>query len=163
MKARRASARCASVSTRCARLRGRSRFRFGWRGPAFTGDAASLAAAFERFHLLWFDEPCRVSNLSTLRKIASETVTPLGLGRTIHDAGGFQDLLREQVIDVLRPSLAWNGLSQIRKMAALAESYYVAVAPFHDRGPMGTAAALTAASLNPYFFIEPTATARSGG
>lgn len=118
------------------------------------GDASSLAAALERFHLLWFDEPCRVSNLSTLRKIAHESVTPLGLGRQIHHAGDFQDLLREEVIDVLRPSLSWNGLTQIRKMAALAEAYYVAIAPYHDGGPIGVAAALHLAASLPNFFIQ---------
>ena len=70
------------------------------------GDAASVAAAIERFHLLWFDEPCGATNLATLRKIAGETVTPIGLGRHIRNTGQFQDLLREDVVDVLRPSLA---------------------------------------------------------
>ena len=126
-------------------------------GRLSPGDAASLAAAFERFHLLWFDEPCRVSNLSTLRKIASETVTPLGLGRTFHDAGDFQDLLREQVIDVLRPSLALNSLSQIRRIAAIAETYYSAVAPYHDAGPMGSAAGLHLAASLPNSFIQQIA------
>ncbi|MBI4659214.1 MAG: mandelate racemase/muconate lactonizing enzyme family protein [Verrucomicrobia bacterium] len=123
-------------------------------GTLSPGDAASLAAALERFHLLWFDEPCRLTSLTALRKIASETVTPLGLGRHIYRSGDFQDLLREDAIDVLRPDLAMNGLTQIRKMAALAESYYVAVAPFHAGGPIGTAAALHLAASLPNFFIQ---------
>jgi hypothetical protein len=41
------------------------------------GDAASLAAAVERLHPLWFDEPCAVSNLETIRKISEETVVPI--------------------------------------------------------------------------------------
>ncbi len=40
-------------------------------GSLTPGDASTLAAAFERFHLLWFDEPCRVGNLSAIRKISS--------------------------------------------------------------------------------------------
>ena len=123
-------------------------------GGLSPGDAASLAAALERFHLLWFDEPCRISNLATLQKIAAETVTPLGFGRRIHQSGAFQDLLRDQTIDVLRPSLALNGLSQLRRMAALAEPYYTAVAPFHDGGPVATAAALHLAASLPNFFIQ---------
>lgn len=118
------------------------------------GDAASLAEALERFHLLWFDEPCPVSNLAAVRKLAAENVTPLGFGRDIHQPGVFQDLLREDAIDVLRPAVARNGISQIRKMAAIAETYYVAVAPFHDGGPVGTAAALHLAASLPNFFIQ---------
>ena len=67
------------------------------------GDAATLAAAVERLHPLWFDEPCPVSNLETIRKISEETVVPLGFGRTISDPGTFQDLLREGLVDLLRP------------------------------------------------------------
>jgi hypothetical protein len=85
-------------------------------GRLTPGDSASLATDLERFHLLWFDEPCRVSNLAALHKIASETVTPLGFGRRVHQSGAFQDLLREQVIDVLRPSLALNSLSQLLRI-----------------------------------------------
>jgi len=123
-------------------------------GRLTPGDSASLAAALERFHLLWFDEPCRNSNLSTLHKIAGETVTPLGFGRRVHQGGAFQDLLRDQVIDVLRPSLSLNGLSQLRRFAALAETYYTAIAPHHEGGPIATAAALHLAASLPNFFIQ---------
>jgi galactonate dehydratase len=123
-------------------------------GSLTPGDSSSLAAALERFHLLWFDEPCRISNLATLRKIAAETVTPLGFGRRVHQGGAFADLLRDQAIDILRPSLALNGLSQLRRMAAQAEPYYTAIAPFHDGGPVATAAALHLAASLPNFFIQ---------
>jgi len=118
------------------------------------GDAASLAAAFERYHLLWLDEPCPPLNLSALKKIAAENVTPLGLGRSIQQPSAFQDLLREEAIDILRPDIARNGISQIRQMAAIAESYYVAVAPYHNGGPVATAAAFQLAASLPNFFIQ---------
>ena len=118
------------------------------------GDAGRVAAAIERLHLLWFDEPCRLSNLSAVRKIADESATPLGFGRHIEQPGEVQDALREEVVDILRPDLARHGISQIRRMAALAETYYVAVAPHHEGGPIGTVAALHLAASLPNFFIQ---------
>ena len=118
------------------------------------GDAASLAAALERFHLLWFDEPCAKLNAGALRKLAAENVTPIGWGRHVTDGAAFQDLLREDCIDILRPDIALNGITGIRKMAALAETYYVAVAPYHQGGPVATAAALHLAASLPNFFIQ---------
>ena len=118
------------------------------------GDAAGVAAALERFHLLWFDEPASVTNVATLRKIAGESVTPLGFGRTVNQQSVYQDLLREGVADVLRPSLHANGISGIRRIGALAETYYVAVAPNHEGGPIATAAALHLAASLPNFFIQ---------
>ena len=118
------------------------------------GDAASLAAAFERFHLLWLDEPSPTLNLGALRKISAENVTPLGVGRFIEQPAAFQDLLREEAIDILRPDISLNGISRIRQMAAIAESYYTAVAPFHNGGPVASAAAFQLAASLPNFFIQ---------
>lgn len=123
-------------------------------GMLVPGDAASLAAAFERFHLLWLDEPCPPVNLGALKKIAAENVTPLGLGRSIQQPSLFQDLLREEAIDILRPDISLNGISQIRQMAAIAESYYIAVAPYHNGGPIASAAAFQLAASLPNFFIQ---------
>ena len=117
------------------------------------GDSASLAAAIEPMHPLWFDQPCPVSNLATLHKIADETVVPLGFGRDISDPGTFQDLLREGLIDLLRPDLLTYGISGIRRLAVMAETYYVAVSPWHEAGPVATAAALHTAAGIPNFFI----------
>jgi galactonate dehydratase len=118
------------------------------------GDASSLAAAFEREHLLWFDEPCQLSNLTAAYRIAAENVTPVGFGRFAEEAGVFQDLLRSDAIDVIRADISRQGITRIRRIAALAETYYIAVAPFHDGGPIATAAALNLAASLPNFFIQ---------
>ena len=123
-------------------------------GRLTAGDASSVAASAERFHLLWFDEPCSVTNLRTLRKISDETVTPLGFGKGVTDVSVFQDLLREGCVDVLRPDLGTYGIQRIRQAAALAETYYVAVAPAHEGGPVGTAVALHLAASLPNFAIQ---------
>jgi galactonate dehydratase len=123
-------------------------------GSLTAGDAASVARAVEGLHPLWFDEPCSVANAETLRKVSGETVTPLGFGRGITDAGVFQMLLREGLIDVVRPDIAHWGISGARQIATLAEAYYVAIAPHHDGGPVATAAALHLAASVPNFFIQ---------
>jgi galactonate dehydratase len=118
------------------------------------GDAASVARTLETKHPLWFDEPCSHSNLDALRKVANETVVPLGFGEGIDDPGVFQALLREGFIDIVRPDIAIFGISGARRVAALAEPYYVAVAPRHPGGPVGTAAAIHLAASIPNFFIQ---------
>ncbi len=118
------------------------------------GDASSVARTLESKHPLWFDEPCAHSNLEAVRKIADETVIPLGFGAGINDPGVFQALLREGLVDVVRPDIGVFGISGIRCVAALAETYYVAIAPRHDGGPVGTAAAIHVAASIPNFFIQ---------
>jgi len=123
-------------------------------GQLSPGDAASVAITIQPFHPLWFDEPCLISNLQTLHKISDESVVPLGFGREITTAGAFQDMLRLGLIDIVRPDLHHFGITQSRRIAALAETYYVAVAPRHDGGPIATAAALQLAAILPNFFIQ---------
>jgi galactonate dehydratase len=118
------------------------------------GDAAAVATTVERKHPLWFDEPCSHSNLEAVRKVSGETVVPLGFGRGIHDAGIFQAMLREGLVDLVRPELDFFGISGSKRIAALAEPYYVAVAPRHDGGPVATAAAIQLAASIPNFFIQ---------
>lgn len=123
-------------------------------GKLSPGEAASLAARLEKSLPLWLDEPCAMVNLGAARKIADESVTPLGWGRHIDSLAGIQNLLREQMIDVIRLDISRHGISSIRKAAALAETYYVAVAPYHAGGPVATAAALHLAASLPNFFIQ---------
>ena len=123
-------------------------------GSLTPGDAASVARTLESKHPLWFDEPCAHSNGSALRKVADESVVPLGFGAQIEDPGVFQALLRDGLIDVVRPDIGVFGISGARRIAALAETYYVAVAPRHNGGPIGTAAAIHLAASIPNFFIQ---------
>ncbi len=116
------------------------------------GDAQMVAAALEKEHPLFLDEPCRLTQVRQVAKISEESVTPLGFGREVDSLDVFQDLLREQAVDVLRPTLQRLGISAIRRLGAMAETYYTAVAPFHDGGPLGTAAGLQLAASLPNFF-----------
>ena len=51
-------------------------------------------------------------------QIADETVVPLGFGRDIASPGTFQDMLRDGLIDLLRPNVTTHGISGIRRLAA---------------------------------------------
>jgi galactonate dehydratase len=95
-----------------------------------------------------------VSNLEAVRKVSNETVTPLGFGRGIGNPGVFLALLREGLVDVVRPDIAQWGISGARRIAVLAEAYYVAIAPHHNGGPVATAAAIHLAASVPNFFIQ---------
>jgi len=118
------------------------------------GDAAFIATALEKNHLLWFDEPTEVLTHDGLARISEESVMPIGLGRSVHDIGAFQNLLRWGALDLLRPSLALNSIAKIRRMAAIAETHYVAVAPYHEGGPIATAAGIHLAASLPNSFIQ---------
>lgn len=123
-------------------------------GTLTPGDAAFLATAMEKDHLMWFDEPTTVLTSDALARIADESVMPIGLGRGVTDIATFQNLLRWGSVDLLRPNLAFNSITKIKRMAAIAETHYVAVAPYHDGGPIATAAGIHLAASLPNFFVQ---------
>jgi galactonate dehydratase len=123
-------------------------------GKLTPGDAAFVATALEKNHLLWLDEPTDVLTHDGLARITEESVMPVGLGRSVHEISVFQDLLRWGAVDLLRPSLALNSMVKIRRMAAIAETHYAAVAPYHDGGPIATAAGIHLAASLPNSFIQ---------
>ena len=125
-------------------------------GRTSPGEALSIADRLEDFHLLWMDEPCGEASAAAQASISKGSVTAVGFGRGVSDNARFQDLLREDAVDVLRPALAIHGLTSVRKAAALAEAYYVAVAPFHRGGPIGAAAGVQVCAALPNSFIQET-------
>ena len=118
------------------------------------GDAATVATALERARLMWFDEPTSVLTSDGIAKITGESVMPLGLGRKITDIGIFQNLIRDGSVNVVRPSLGLNSLTKIKRIAAIAETHYIALAPYHSGGPIGTLAGLHLHGALPNSFIQ---------
>lgn len=102
------------------------------------GDASTLAVALERAHPIWFDEPVATLASDALAKIVDVSVMPVGIGRGVTDIAVFQNLLRFGSVNVLRPSLTLNSVAKLRRMAAIAESHYVAIVPYHSGGPIGS-------------------------
>jgi galactonate dehydratase len=123
-------------------------------GGLQTREALRMARAIEGLHVMWFDEPCAMTNLAALGELAGQTTTPLGFGANVRSMGGFLDLLREQAAGVLRPPLSQFGFAGVRRIAALAETYYVGVAPVVEGDALSAAAAVHLAASLPNFVIQ---------
>lgn len=118
-------------------------------------EASDLAVALEPFHPLWLEQPCAEANIAILQRISSESVTPLGFGKHMNEIGEIQRLLREGLVDIVRFPISVLGITPLRRAAAIAETYYVAIAPYDaSGGPVATAAALHLAACLPNFFIQ---------
>ena len=125
-------------------------------GRPSPGEALSIADRMESFHLLWMDEPCGELSATAQASLSKGSATPVGYGRRFTENARFQDLLREDAVDILRPALAIHGPTSVRKAAAIAETYYVAIAPFHRGGPIGAAAGMQVCAALPNSFIQET-------
>jgi galactonate dehydratase len=125
-------------------------------GKTTTSEAASIADRMEDFHLLWLDEPTADINAEAQASISKRSVTPVGFGRHFEENSRFQNILREDGIDVLRPGLTTTTVTNSRKAAALAETYYIAICPYHRGGPIAAAAGTHISACLPNSFIQET-------
>jgi galactonate dehydratase len=101
-----------------------------------------FAKALDKYGLYFFEEPCWPEHLDGLARICAAVSTPIATGERLTHITQFRDLFAAHGCSVVQPDITHcGGLSSVRKVAALAEAYGIAVAPHNPQGPISTAAA----------------------
>lgn len=96
--------------------------------------AARLAKELEPYHLFFLEDPLRPEHRESFRLIRQHSTTPLAMGELFHTRWDALPLIQEQLIDFIRCDLGHiGGITEARKIAALAETYYVQTA-WHGPG-----------------------------
>jgi galactonate dehydratase len=105
--------------------------------------AKVLAKALEPYHLMFIEEPVLPENNEALRDIANHTSTPIATGERMFSRWDFKSLLESGYVDIIQPDLSHaGGITECKKVFAMAEAYDVAVAPHCPLGPIALAACL---------------------
>jgi L-alanine-DL-glutamate epimerase-like enolase superfamily enzyme len=99
--------------------------------------AVKLARALEPINCMWVEDPVFMDHLHSLGEVARSTRSPIAVGETRGGRADFRQLLELEALSMVILDLSWcGGISEARKVAAMAESYHVPVA-FHDcTGPV---------------------------
>ena len=117
--------------------------------------AKALVRALEPFRPMFFEEPVPPENLEALREVARHTTVPIALGERLFTRWGFRQVLTEGVADVIQPDLSHaGGIWEVRKIAAMAEAFDVAVAPHCPLGPIAFAASVQLDACTPNAIIQ---------
>lgn len=105
--------------------------------------AKILAKALEPYRLMFIEEPVLPENNEALRDIANHTSTPIATGERMFSRWDFKSLLEDGYVDIIQPDLSHaGGITECKKIFAMAEAYDVAVAPHCPLGPIALAACL---------------------
>lgn len=116
--------------------------------------AIKLAKACEQFNLMWLEEPVPPENIDAMREITRSTTTPICAGENLYLRHGFRDLITKQAVDIIMPDIPkCGGLSECRKIANLAEIYYIPFAPHNVASPIGTMASCHVCATVPNFLV----------
>lgn len=117
--------------------------------------ARVLMKELEPFRLMFIEEPVLVENREAFRELRQHTVTPIATGERNFSRWDFKDLITGGGVDILQPDLSHaGGIWEVRKIAAMAEAYDLAVAPHCPLGPIALAACLQLDFCTPNAFIQ---------
>jgi L-alanine-DL-glutamate epimerase-like enolase superfamily enzyme len=118
--------------------------------------AVKIAGALEPLQPLWLEEMLPQDNMAAYRELSLRTHLPLTLSERLMTRWGFRELLENRAASVVMPDLCWcGGFSEARKIAAMAETYYLPVAPHNCGGPiLHFASAHLAASVPNLYLLE---------
>lgn len=117
--------------------------------------AKQLAKSLEPLGLLFIEEPLLSENVHALSDIVAHTSTPIALGERLYNRWEFKPIFEQGVVDIIQPDLSHaGGILEVRKIAAMAEAYDVAVAPHCPLGPLALGACLQIAACTPNHAIQ---------
>ncbi|NOU73006.1 galactonate dehydratase [Paenibacillus sp. LMG 31458] len=122
--------------------------------------AIRIAKEIECFKPVWFEEPVPPDNLDAMREVRDKSAVALAGGERLFTRFPFKDALEKRALDYVQPDISHaGGLSECRKIAALAEAHYIPFAPHNPSGPVANAATLQLAACTPnFFYLEIMAT-----
>ena len=110
--------------------------------------AMQIARALAPFDTFWHEDPIRMDSLGDLKRYAEASLAPVCASETLATRWSFRDLLQTQAAGIVMLDLSWcGGISEARKIAAMAEAWHLPVAPHDCTGPVVLAAS-THVSLN---------------
>ncbi|MGA3235470.1 MAG: mandelate racemase/muconate lactonizing enzyme family protein [Bryobacteraceae bacterium] len=117
--------------------------------------AIEIAHELTPFHPAWLEEPVPPENLRALKKFSEAVHLPIATGERLHTRFECRELFELQACDIVQIDLShFGGISEARKLAAWAETYYMLMAPHNVCGPVATAAALHLDACTPNFKIQ---------
>ena len=115
-------------------------------GPSWmtTQDAILVGRELEALDVLFYEDPVAPENLDAYQRIRDAVAVPLAAGERVSTIWGIRPLIERELVDVIQPDTGRaGGITQMRKMAAMAEAHWITMAPHSGSlGPVAEFAAL---------------------
>ncbi len=124
-------------------------------GRTYPAVAIEYINAIAEYRPYFCEEPVPPENIDALAEVCRAVRVPIATGERLATRHQFREVLEKRAAHVIQPDLCHcGGLLEAKKIAAMAEPYYVGVAPHNPLGPIANAAALHFALSTPNFLIQ---------
>jgi galactonate dehydratase len=101
----------------------------------------------------WYEEPVPPESYPALRQVRERVRVPISVGERLHTRWDFVPVLEQRLADFLMPDVTWTGgISELKKIATLAEAYYVPLSPHDAGGPVNLVAGAHVMITVPNFY-----------
>ncbi len=119
------------------------------------GTARRVVKDLEPFKLMWIEEPVPAEDIDAMRDVRASTNTPIACGENLYLRWGFREILEKRAADIIEPDFQkCGGLLEARKIADMAHTYYVPVAPHAVTSPIGMMATAHVCAAIPNFLAQ---------
>jgi galactonate dehydratase len=103
--------------------------------------AIQMGKRLEKYRPFWYEEPVSQENISELVEVRNRVDIPISTGERLYTKYPFMQIVEQQAADVLQPDIAnAGGITELKKIAAIAEAKHVHVAPHNVCSPVGAMA-----------------------
>lgn len=117
--------------------------------------AIRMAERLAPLKMMWYEEPVGPESANTLKYIRQQTQVPICVGERHYSRWGFRPVLEQQLVDYIMPDVTrCGGPSEMKRIATMAETYNVQVAPHNPNGPLSTLASAHVSASIPNFFRQ---------
>ena len=117
--------------------------------------AIQIAKALAPYDTFWHEDPIKMDSLTSLKRYAEASPAPICASETLATRWGFRDLLETGAAGIVMLDISWcGGLSEARKIAAMAEAWHLPVAPHDCTGPVVLAASTHLAMNAPNAILQ---------
>ena len=101
----------------------------------------------------WFEEPCPPESVKALKQVREKVSAAISWGERGHTKWDFVPILENGLADYIMPDVTWTGgISELKKISALAEAYYVPISPHDAGGPINVLAGAHVMMTVPNFY-----------
>jgi galactonate dehydratase len=119
----------------------------------------AMAIAYGRslapYHPWFLEEPCPPENVDAMVEVARALAIPIATGERLVTRFQFRELFEKRACAIVQPDVCHcGGISELKRIAAMADTYYVSVAPHNPLGPIATAVNVHFAFSTPNFLIQ---------
>jgi galactonate dehydratase len=117
--------------------------------------AIQYACALEPYQPMFIEEPCQPENVDGMVEVARAIRIPVATGERLVTRFGFREVFEKRACAVAQPDVCHcGGITELRKIAAMADTYFISMAPHNPLGPIATSVNIQAAFCTPNFLIQ---------